>query len=230
MRFIYSFFRLWGWFALLATVLSVIAWFIATANIQAAQRLVIEGVETTAELTRVYRSTDKDSDGRTTYRYKASYRFTVAGKTYEDEQDLTYDFYQKIGTGQRIPARYWAKDPSVSEIEPGRTAKAAWIAGFGALALSFAALIFARLGLNRAASTTWMHRHGVKQHAMVTGHIKSWLSINNRPRWRATWRQEDGREGCTYLVRFDQLPNIGTYISILADPEGQRDSIWIGDL
>jgi hypothetical protein len=228
--FIRYFFRLWGWLALGAAILALIAWFIASTGSRNAQRLQDQGADATAELTRVYRDTDRDNDGHTTYRYKASYRFTVAAKSYEGEQDLTYDFYRKIGTGQHIPVRYWAKDPSISEIEPGSVARRAWIAEISTLAFGLATLVFARLGWNRARSAAWMFRHGVKQHAMVTGHDESWLQINDRSRWRATWREDDGREGCTYLMRRDLLPTVGTHISIFVDPDGRRDSIWIGDL
>jgi hypothetical protein len=228
--FIRYFFRLWGWLALVSGVLATIAYLIASHSDENAQRLQKDGVTTTAELLRVYRTEDRDTDGRTSFTYRAEFRFTADGRVYTDKQTLSYRFYQTIGSGQRVPVRYWAKDPSISEIEPGATATWALYASIATLILGGATLAFLHLGWQRARLAAWLFRHGVEDSAVVTNHVQSWLSINDRARWRAEFRQSTGQAGATYLVRQHNLPPVGTVIYVLADPQGHRNSVWSGDL
>lgn len=228
--FLRYFFRLWGWQALILGLLAGGSLMIASTNGQNSQRLQREGVETTAELTRVYRSEDRDTDGTRSYSYHVAFRFTVDGKLYEDNQTVSNAFYQTVGTGQRVPVRYLANDPSISEIEPGATATWAFYARLAAIGLGFAALMAARAGWNRARLAAWLFRHGVEDSAVVTDHVESWLRINDGSRWRARFRTANGREGETYLARQRNLPPVGMTIYVLSDPDGRRDSVWSGDL
>jgi Protein of unknown function (DUF3592) len=228
--FVRYFFGLWGWLALAGAFGTVIFCVVGQSTNQIAQRLNNEGAETTAEITRAYRSSDRDADGDVDYDYNVFYRFTVNGRSFEDEQQVSYAFYKKTETGSRVPVRYWVNDPSVSEIERGASATGAWISWIGAAIFGLGTLVLAKLGWKRARTATWMISHGVEREATITGLVETMVEVNSVKRWRANWREAGGRTGSTYMRRIGDLPGIGTRITVLSDPEGQRDSIWTGDL
>jgi hypothetical protein len=228
--FVRYFFRLWGWLALVAAVGTAFLYLVAQHTSQSAERLKTEGADATAELTQVYRSSTRDTDGDLRYSYYVSYRFLADGKAFEGEQKVSYGYYQKVGTGKVVPVRFWRIDPSLSEVEPGRTAVSALLTQTGTAIFGLGTLIFASLGWKRARSAAWMFRHGVEREANVTGHVDCWLEVNNGKRWRATWREGDGRTGSTYMHRIDCLPPVGIRLTVYSDPDGRRASIWVGDL
>ena len=228
--FLRQFLSPWGWWFLVAVTVTLICLAIAQSGARSAERLAKEGVDASAEVTDVRRTSSRDSDGDIDYDYEVAYRFMVDGRPYERRVDVAYDFYLKIGHGDIVPVRYWSKDPSLSEIEPG---SAAFQALFGQIATGVSglvALILGRLGWRRARAAAWMNRHGVARQATVKGLVDTKVSVNKTPRFRATWQESDGREGSTWMARLDRLPTVGSQITILSDPEGRRDSIWEGDL
>ncbi len=228
--FIRYFFGLWGWFALAGAVGTLIFYLVGQSANKTAQQLKNEGAETTAEITQVYQSSDRNTDGDIDYDYNVFYRFTVDGKTFDAKEQVSYQFYKKTETGSRIPVRYWVKDPSVSEIEVGASATGAWISLIGTAIFGVGTLIFARLGWKRARTAVWMFRHGVEREATITGLVETSVEINDVKQWRANWREAGGRTGSTYMRNIEDLPGIGTRVTVLSDPEGRRDSIWTGDL
>lgn len=116
------------------------------------------------------------------------------------------------------------------EIEPGNAAFLALVGQIGAGVAGVIMLILARLGYRRAAAAVWMARHGVERQVTVTVHVDTNVQINNRSQFRATWTEANGRGGQTRLRRHEDLPAIGSQITILIDPEGRRDSLWKDDL
>lgn len=228
--FLRQFLNPWGWWVLAAVLVTLVCLAIAQSGARSAERLAKEGVDATAEVTDVRRTSSRDSDGNIDYDYEVTYRFVVNGQTFEKQVDVAYDFYLRIGQGDILPVRYWSKDPSLSEIEPG---SAAFQALFGQIATGVSglvALILGRLGWRRARAAAWMNRHGVPRQVTVRGLVDTKVSVNKSPRFRATWQESGGREGATWMARLDRLPTVGSQITILADPEGRRASIWEGDL
>jgi hypothetical protein len=228
--FLRQFLSPWGWPTLIAVVVTMICLAIAQSGARSAERLATEGVDATAKVTDLRRTSSRDSDGRTDYDYEVAYRFEVEGRPYERRVDVSYDFYVKIGNGDILPVRYWSKDPSLSEIEPGSAASQALFGQIATGVSGLVALILGRLGWRRARSAAWMNRHGVARQVTVKGLVDTKVSVNKTPRFRVTWQESDGREVATWMARLDRLPTVGTQITVLADPEGRRDSIWEGDL
>jgi hypothetical protein len=220
------FFGLWGWLALGSLAIGAIFLALALIGSRNVDRLANEGADTIALVTDKRRSTD--SDGGTDYTLR--YRFTVAGETVEDRQDVSFLFYQSVDEGDEIPVRYWTGDPTLSEVEGGDAHAMAWIGKIGLAVTALSTLIFARLAWRRAAHATWMARHGVRRQVTVLALEETSVEINDVRQWKATWHEADGRNGATRMARHEALPPVGTKITILVDPEQRRDSIWEGDL
>ncbi|MBL9046534.1 MAG: DUF3592 domain-containing protein [Tabrizicola sp.] len=228
--FLRQFLSPWGGFALLAAIFALICLAIWQSGARTADRLAREGAETIAEVTDIRRTSSRDSDGDIDYDYEVAYRFTVNDRVYEDRADVAYDFYAKTGHGDSLPVRYWIKDPSLSEIEPGSSSAQALFGQIATGIFGLATLVMARLGWRKARQAAWMVRHGVPRQATVSRHVNTRVEVNDQPRWRAVWHDSTGREGSTRMARLDRLPEVGSQITILIDPEGRRDSIWEGDL
>lgn len=228
--FLRQFLSPWGWFAFLAAFVTMICLAIGQSGARKAERLANEGAEATAEVTDVRRTSSRDSDGDIDYDYEVAYRFIVNDRSYEDRVDVSYDFYARTGHGDRLPVRYWVKDPTLSEIEPGSSASQARFGQIATGVFGLAALFLARLGWRQARQSAWMVRHGVPRQVTVTRLVDTAVKVNNTPRWRAVWQEGNGREGSTRMARYDRLPEVGSQITILTDPEGRRASIWDGNL
>lgn len=224
--FIRNFLGLWGWLAVGAAVLAVFLALVGQSGSRTADRLNTQGADAEAVVTDKRRSTDSDGDTRHFVRYA----FNVGDKTFRDRQDVSFDLFQRLREGDRIPVRYWTGDPAVSEIERGAAETVATAGKVGATVAALLALVLGRVGWKRAAHATWMGRHGVHRQVTVEAHQPTNVEINDVPQWKATWREADGRAGATRMTRLDRLPDVGSTITILVDPEGRRDSLWEGDL
>ena len=220
------FLGLWGGLAVGAAALSIFLALVGQSGSRTADRLTNQGADTEATVTDKRRSTDSDGDTQ----YFVRYAFIVAGETLEDRQDVSFDLFQRLREGDRIPVRYWTGDPTVSEIERGAAETVATFGKAGAIIASLIALVLGRIGWKRAAHATWMGRHGIHRQVTVETHQLTNVEINDVPQWKATWREADGRTGATRMARRDLLPEVGSPITILVDPEGHRDSMWEGDL
>jgi len=228
--FLSQFLMPWGWAALGAALMMAIFVTITSFGVATAKRLTDEGADATAFVTDKRRIQNRDSDGDIDYDYEVSFSFTVDGKTYDDSRNVSHGFYLKVTTGDRVPVRYWTKDMSVLEIEPGSAEFQALLGKIASAVSAGAVLILARLGWRRAAAGAWMVRYGVERQVGVTGHVDTKVKVNNVRRYRATWKEADGREGTTRMRRQEDLPTVGGKITILVDPRGQRDSVWKDDL
>lgn len=228
--FLRQFLSPWGWWVLVAVLVTLGCLAIARSGALTAERLDREGADATAEVTGVRHTQSRDSDGDIDHDYEVTYRFVVNGQTFEKQVDVAHGFYINVRDGDLLPVRYWINDPTLSEIEPG---SAAFQALFGQIAtgvFGLVALVLARLGWRRARAAAWMNRHGVARQVTVKALVDTSVKVNKTPRFRATWQESDGREGSTWMARLDRLPTVGSQITILTDPEGRRASIWEGDL
>jgi len=220
------FFGLWGWLALGAAGVTAVFMALAYFGSRTADRLATEGAETSATVTDKRRTSD--SDGGTDYTIR--YSFDLGAEVIEDRQDVSLGFYNRVQEGDQIPVRYWTGDPSVSEVEAGEAATTGLIGKIGTALSGIFALIFGRLAWRRASHATWLARHGFRRQVTIADHQETNVTINDTRQWKATWREADGREGATRMARRDNLPEIGSQISILIDPENRRASMWEGDL
>lgn len=220
------FFGLWGWLALGAVGVTAVFLALAWFGARTADRLASEGAETSATVTDKRRTSD--GDGGTDYTIR--YQFTVGEETVEDRQDVSFLFYQGLSEGDHIPVRYWTGDPSVSEIEAGEAATTGLIGKIGAAVSGLFVLIFGRIAWKRASDATFLARHGFRRQVTVAEHQETNVTVNDTRQWKATWREADGREGATRMARREKLPEVGSQITILIDPENRRASMWEGDL
>jgi hypothetical protein len=220
------FFGLWGWLAAGTVAVGAVFVVLAVIGSRDAERLSSEGADATAIVTDRRRTSD--SEGGTDYTVR--YSFTVGDETIEDRQDVSFLFYQAHGEGDAVPVRYWIGDPTVSEIERGDAATMGWIGTICTVITAAVALVFARIAWKRAAHATWMARNGVRRQVTVTRHVQTNVSINDVAQWTAHWIEADGRDGATRMARHENLPPVGSQITILIDPEHRRDSIWQDDV
>ena len=228
--FLRQFLSPWGWAALAALVGALLSLALAQWGAETARRLAEEGVDTTAEILTTRITSHRDSDGDTRHDYEVTFRFAVDGALREDYEMVSQSYYFSVARGDVVPLRYWRQDPSVSELEPGTAATNALIGQIATGITGVATLILGWLGWSRAAAAAWMHRHGVERRVTVTGHVDTSVKVNNVPRWRATWIEADGRPGRTRMARKEALPEVGSQITILVDPNARRPSMWQGDL
>ncbi len=69
-----------------------------------------------------------------TNEYLVRYQFKVGNERHQDRKIVSRSFYDSVESGDTVPVRYLAADPSINEIEPGQYQMNSWIAmGIGVL-------------------------------------------------------------------------------------------------
>lgn len=226
--FLRQFFTQWGLWALMAFAACAFAMTLARIEAASVRHLADEGADALATVTGLNMTATR-SNNRTQHHFEVSFQFTIDGQTHDGKQIVSEDFYRSLKTRDRIPVRYWTRDPGLTEIEPGHRANEVLISQIAAGVAGALTLIFAALGWRWAAAARWMARNGVSREVSVTGLTGLWGSFGTTGYFRAVW-SEAGGQGSTRLHRIKRLPGVGTTITILADPAGQRPSLWEGDL
>ena len=226
--FLRQFFTHWGLWALMT--LAAFAFALAISRIDAAKaiHLTEEGADAQATVTGLNMTTTR-SNNRTQHHFEVTFSFTFDGVAHEGQQTVSEAFYRSLKTRDIIPLRYWTRDPSLTEIEPGNRATQALI---GQVVAGFAAvltLIFATLGWRWATAARWMVQNGTARDVTVTRLAASWLNAGKNSYFRAVWQDAKG-EGRSRQHRIKRIPGVGTTITILTDPAGLRPSLWDGDL
>lgn len=215
-----------GWIALGALAFAALFLILGLIFSRNAARLESQGADAIAIVTEL--RTRRDSDGDTEYLLR--YAFPVGADSIEQQTSVSYEFYRSATEGQEIPVRYWTEDPNVNELSRGASASMGWIGWIGAGIGGLAALISGRIAWQGAAQARWLARNGVRRQVTVTDHRETLVRVNGRLLWQALWREADGREGASRMAPRDRLPAIGSQITVLVDPQGQRPARLEADL
>ena len=107
-----------------------VGWAIKTFAGQNAALMAQGAVEVAARVDGV-NSERRQTDGRTTYSYRADLSYVdAAGKSWRQQVSIGQSDYQQWQIGQTVPLRYAAADPSVIELHAGDLAGGAAIGGW----------------------------------------------------------------------------------------------------
>lgn len=227
-----------GIFALVGTIFLAVGWFSWAEG----QRFAAEGVTTMGVVEKTWESQHdcRDDDSGTTRKctdFNVGYSYVVEGRSYQASGTTGYDQWASLSEGAEIKLRYLPSDPesvatSFSRDEVSDTG------GMGVLALVFGGMggLFAAIGWGgvawlvlRARAAAWMRQNGVKRGAVVVTQEETSVTVNDRRMWRITWTDDTGARGQSRGRAREDLPGVGTRISIFADPQGKREAIWEGD-
>ena len=225
-----SFFRLWlrgwGWVSAVAAATALVFLLLWYFPSRLAAGLDANGFETIAEVTdlRIVRNTET-SDHEVRYRFT-----TVDGQVLNSSKDVAPGLFKRLQRGQQIPVRYLPDNPVVSEIEFGANDTLALIGLIGVVASLSIATFAGRKAWVRASQFQWLRQQAVQRRVKVLDHVQTNVRINDIMQWRATWREDNGREGQTRMAPPRRLPQIGEEITIYIDPHGKLDSVWTKDV
>lgn len=227
--FLRQVFNTWGLWALMTLAASIFALTMAHFDGQSARRLAQEGADAEAMVTSLTQTSTR-SNNRTQHHFQIGFSFKAGDHPHDATQIISEALYRSLRTGDRIVVRYWTRDPSLVEAEPGHHASQALIGQIVAGVALVLTVGLAGLGWRWASKARWMVRNGVERPATVTRLIGSRFNFGKTGYHRAEWRDEAGVIGQSRLNRSKHLPGAGTPITILTDPSGIRPAIWEGDL
>ncbi len=228
----------------MASMIFVVAlWLISGVAVSEATRFAEEGVTAEAEVTAMQVRTEEqrttDSQGRTSTtfvtRYLVSYSFVdQEGNPVEGIGDVSSGFYGRLDVGDVVRLVYVRSDPGMVELESGTRAETVkW------MALAFwAALVAAVVALavplwflmRRRARARYLRQNGVRRTARITGHVATILTVNGQTQYAAEWLDSAGATGQSRVAAPGQLPDIGSDVTIRADPKGVVPAMMEADL
>ena len=231
-----SFIRLYnrgfGWLTYFLLPFAIVFTLIAMFEGRKFERLRDEGVTVTATITDKDIEITTDSDGDKSTTYYLSYDFLAGTRPVSDRDSVGRGFYNSLSIGDRTELRYWGPDPDVNEIEPGSTRTTIWITKVLAVILLTGVGAWTERCWRKASRAIRVRDRGERTTATVTGHYKTGVSVNKRPRFRLEWRDERGRGGRSFLHPknvLDLYP-VGSEVTVYADPQGRLASVWEADV
>lgn len=226
------FLRLWGWASAFPLIFALAFGLIAMFEGRKAERLEADGVMAEATITGKRIDVSHDSDGDKKTHYMLEFRFLAEARPLADEEEVGRSFYHANAIGDRVPVRYWRPDPSVFELEPGSTATTIlWTKIVSIVALVIAGL-WAERCWRKAGRMIRLRDRGTRRRAEVLRIERTSVRVNNRPRYRLAWEDEEGVRGRSLMgphERFGAWPE-GTEITVYADPADRLPAVWEEDL
>lgn len=226
------FLRLWGWMAAFPLVFAVAFGLIAMHEGRKAERLERDGAVAQATITGKRIDVSYDSDGDKDTDYVMELRFRADGRDLADEEEVSRGFYHAHHIGDRLSVRYWRPDPAVFELEPGSTDRKILWTKIGSIVALVIAGFWGERCWRKASRMVRLGDHGARRRATVLAVERTNVRVNNRPRYRLTWEDDEGFRGRSLMgphERFDDWPE-GGEITVYADPAGRLDPVWEEDL
>jgi hypothetical protein len=178
--------------------------------------LRVEGIETNALVTRLWRAR---GEGKQPW---VAYRFTIQGRTYEREAKAPLQVWKNLRVGAELPVRYVASDPEINQPPNiNRRATPIW-------------LPFAVSGALAAAGLLTMRVLQPLRRLLSSGRAAPGLVVQHMAMERSTHGRERGRK---FQYEFPLLsgaiargvsgpsknpPAIGSIICVLYDPDNPR--------
>lgn len=222
--------RMGGWIVIVLGVMLVLITLVSQLALNTAQRFEAEGVAATATVEEKYTTTSTDSDGDTTTSYWLTFRFVTADKR---EMTLTEtvgtSLYRQVSPGDTFELLYLRSDPERVETSPGSNRAASLYTQISALVFGLLWLVgLWRVG-SWAVAAVRARKYGARETVRLTGIERSGVRINNRPRYRLTWKDSQGRAGKSLLQPKDRIRDLsgGDRIDIY---RGLKTGWWVGDV
>lgn len=219
-----------GWLVFVFALPFLILTLISHSQLKLADRFDAEGREASATVAGKYYRESTDSDGDRTVSYYLNLAFTTdAGEEIEITRSVSRARYHTTQEGDAIPLWYLESDPAETELSRGETRSGSRITQI--IGLVFGLLTLGALWFTggRAVAATRARKYGAEETATVTGHERTGVRINNRPRYRLTWRDATGRSGKSMMHErgdIDVFP-VGSEITVY---QGLKRAWWAGDV
>ncbi|MDA7429431.1 DUF3592 domain-containing protein [Primorskyibacter aestuariivivens] len=224
------FFRMGGWLVFVFLLPLIVLTVISHSQLKLAERFETEGRETVATVTGKYYRESTDSDGDRTITYYLNLKFvTDAGETVEISRSVGRASYNAAQDGDEMPIWYLESEPDQTELQRGETrtgSRVAQIIGLVFGLLTLGALWFTG---GRAVAAMRARKYGAEEPATVTGHERTAMRVNNKPRYRLTWREKNGRKGKSMMHKLDDIEAfpVGSEITVY---QGIKRAWWSGDV
>lgn len=219
-----------GWVTLIFLVLLCIMTLFSTLSLNLAERFEAEGRETAAAVLDKYQTvtTDSDGDREVTYYFVLQYD-TQRGETLEITESVGSGIYNRTQTNTRIPIWYLETEPDRIEVTKGSNRTASIVTRWIALVFGIVALAVMWFPARRAVAAVRARRYGARETARVTGTKRTNYRVNNRYRYRLTWKEQSGRSGESLAYRESQLSGFqrGEKITVY---QGIKRAWWSGDV
>jgi hypothetical protein len=186
----------------------------------------VEGIVLTKESRRSGRSNRRSG-------HAATYRFVIAGRTFEGRTPLRRDVWGELVERQPATVRYLPYAPSTSRLDGARPWRGLLVmAVIGSLFTAIGARVFMRSV--RSARLEWrLRRHGHATRGTVIEVRDRHLKINGVTQWRLLFEYDDAggrRHGGAHDVAEDEALEwkVGDAGDVRYDPVSPSSAIWLG--
>ncbi len=224
------FWKMGGWIVLITGVLLVVFTLISHFNLKTAKRYEAEGRRVVALITTKEKTVRRDSDGDRKVSYWLTLEFVAGlGEAITVRQSVGKGQYNSLQEGDELPLFYLASKPGKVELTQGSHRKGARITQWFALIAGLIWLAALWIIGGWAVSAVRARRFGPRKEAMVQEIKRTNVKINNRPRYRLIWRDNEGREGQSLLHRHSELDSLKP-TDIIHIYQGPKRNWWVGDV
>lgn len=224
------FLRMGGGFAVAFAVALVVLTLIADWQLGLAQRFEVEGRETVATVRDKYITESTDSDGDRTVSYYLVLDFvTDRGEQVGVDRSVDRAAFTRAAPGDTMPIWYLETEPNRTELRRGETLTGSRVAQWIGLLFGLLTLgCFWHSG-RKAVAAVRARRHGAREVAQVTGIKETGVKVNNKSRYRLTWREASGREGESLMYPREEIDGYraGSEIAVY---QGIKQAWWVGDV
>lgn len=223
------FWRMGGWIALIFLLPFAILTGISNHVQKLAWEFDADAQQTVATVINKYTTVSTDSDGDKSTTYWLDLTYPVDGRTIANQTSVATKIWNRYEPKDTLTIHYLPRDPTVIEVTRGTNQTGATIT----LVLStlFGALFLVAFFIpaNWTASAVAARRHGRLVPATVTGLERTNVTVNNRPRYRLAWRDDEGGTGTSMMARHSALSRYapGTRIDVY---QHRGKSWWRNDI
>ncbi|MGP6085564.1 hypothetical protein [Antarctobacter jejuensis] len=224
------FWRMGGWITLIFLVVLLVLTIISQSTLSLANRFDAEGRETAADLVDKRREVTTDSDGDEEITYYFDLRFeTLEGDLVVVSRSVGSSEYHKREIGDRIPIWYLQSQPGTTELTRGENRSTSTVTRWIALIFGIGALIAIWIPGRKAVAAVRARRYGAREAAEILGTKCTNIKVNNRYRYRLTWKEQSGRVGESLAYKEEQLEGFrpGETITVY---QGIQRAWWSGDV
>ncbi len=219
-----------GWLALVFGASLLLLTVISNSSLGLAQRFDNEGREASAQVLDRYERVTTDSDGDRKVTYYLELRFeTRQGEQITVTRSVGSSVYNRTTVGEVHRIWYLESEPDRIEVSRGENRSTATITRW--VALIFGLLTLGALWIpgRKAVAAVRARRYGARETAVVTGLTRTSYRVNNRYRYRLTWREDSGRVGQSLAYREDELSAFPADTKITVY-QGLKRAWWSGDV
>lgn len=220
-----------GWIFALVTLIGLAVAIPAAIRLQEGWALSMRGVTVTGwvrdkQITE--RSGSKFHPGRRAD-YHLTFDFPVAGGMAQGQALVASGTYRGLALNGPVRVRYLPADPAVNEVEEGRILSDGIGLGLVALVCFGPGTWWLRRRLRLARQSLRLRAEGMAQQVKVMTKATTGSKIGSVLMWRISWADASGLTSRSWLAKEADLPEVGTPITIYADPAGRIPSVWEGD-